>query len=256
VAVGISAALLFLGAKLSAQDSSAEYLLYTGAFTRAESQGIYGFRLNARTGKLLALGLAAAENPTYFAIRPTGRFLYTVVNRPEATGGVSPIGRDGRLGTASRFAQPSGSSANRERQEGSHAHSINASPDDRFAIAADLGTDELRVYRLQDGQLLPNDSPFTSVASSSGPRHFAFDPSCRYGDAIDELASSLTVFAYDARRRVLREVQTISTLPPGFAGTQSCGRRAGPFIRQVCVWNEPGPRPPGCFCQGRGHRQS
>jgi 6-phosphogluconolactonase len=128
---------------------------------------------------------------------------------------------DGRLGEATGFSQHHGSSVNRERQEGPHAHSINTSPDDRFAIAADLGTDQLLVYRLERGTLVPNDPPFTKVAAGSGPRHFAFHPSGRVAYAVEELASNITVFNYDAKHGVLREVQTVSMLAKEFEGTNA-----------------------------------
>jgi 6-phosphogluconolactonase len=260
---------LLLIARLGVGNPEPHYLVYTGAFTDLKSQGIYAFRFDAATAKLSPLGLAvAAKNPTHFAVHPNGRFLYAVVNLPDATGGVSgyeinrksgklkllntvssrgsnscfvsvtPSGKyvllanyasgsvacyrvtpDGRLGEATGFVQHTGSSVNRDRQEGPHAHSINASPEGRLAIAADLGTDQLLVYRLRNGKLIPNDPPFTAVTPRSGPRHFVFHPSGQYAYAIEELASAITAFAYDARRGILRETQTISTLLKGFAGS-------------------------------------
>lgn len=263
---------IFLFTALLAQgESGPQYLVYTGGFSAADNKGIYVFSFSAANGQLLPLGLATeAKSPTYFAVHPNGRFLYAVVNLPDAPGGVSsyvidhktgklkllntvsargpntcfvsvshsgkyvlaanyaggsvasyPVMPDGRLGEATGFSQHRGSSVNRERQEGPHAHSINASPDDRFAIAADLGTDQLFVYRLDGGALLPNDPPFTKVAPGSGPRHFAFHPSGHIAYATEELASSMTVFNYDPRHGVLREIQTVSMLPNGFDGTNT-----------------------------------
>ncbi len=261
---------IFLFAALLAKgDSVPQYLVYTGGFSDTNNKGIYAFAFNAANGSLLPLGLATeAKSPTYFAIHPNGRFLYAVVNLPDAASSVSsyeidhktgklkllntvsargantcfvsvshsgkyvltanyasgsvasyPVMPDGSLGEAIGFSQHHGSSLNRERQREAHAHSINASPDDRFAIAADLGTDQLLVYRLKSRALVPNDPPFTKVAPGSGPRHFAFHPSGHFAYAVEELASSMTVFDYNAKRGVLREIQTISMLPTGFTGT-------------------------------------
>jgi 6-phosphogluconolactonase len=113
---------------------------------------------------------------------------------------------------------------NRSRQQGPHAHSINLSPDNRFAIAADLGLDKVLVYRFDAAKssLAPNDPPFTAVKPGAGPRHFAFHPNKRYGYIINELASTVTAFSWDGAAGVLKEVQTISTLPKDFSGESTC----------------------------------
>ena len=61
--------------------------------------------------------------------------------------------------------QHTGHGTNPERQEGPHAHSVNLSPDNRFAVAADLGLDELIVYRFDatKGSLTANEPPFANV---------------------------------------------------------------------------------------------
>jgi 6-phosphogluconolactonase len=108
----------------------------------------------------------------------------------------------------------------RARQEGPHAHSINLSADNRFAIAADLGLDELLVYRFDAdrGTLQANDPPFAKVNPGAGPRHFVFHPSGRFAYVISEIQCTITAFAFDAAHGTLRQLQTLSTLPQGFAG--------------------------------------
>ena len=86
---------------------------------------------------------------------------------------------------------------------------------------ADLGLDRVFVYRFDPthGKLTPNEPPFTKVAPGSGPRHFAFHPDGRFGYVINEMANTVTAFAYDADKGTLTEIQTISTLPEDFKGT-------------------------------------
>jgi len=128
--------------------------------------------------------------------------------------------KDGRLGEASAFIQHAGSGPNRQRQEGPHAHWIETSADNRFAIAADLGLDQLLIYRFgTSGSLIPNDPPAAKLEPGAGPRHVAFTPEQKFAYAINELQSSVTAFSYDTRRGVLKPFQTISTLPEGFTGT-------------------------------------
>jgi 6-phosphogluconolactonase len=127
---------------------------------------------------------------------------------------------DGRLEESTSFIQHSGSSVDPGRQKGPHAHSINLSPDNRFAIAADLGLDELLVYRFdpKTASLAPSDPPFVKLAPGSGPRHFAFHTGGKFAYAISEMKNTVTVFSWDASRAAFSEVQMISTLPSDFKG--------------------------------------
>ena len=110
-----------------------------------------------------------------------------------------------------------------QRQKAPHAHSINLDAANRFAVAADLGLDKVLVYRFDavKGTLSPNEPPSTSVQAGSGPRHFAFHPNGRNAYVINEIASTVTAFQYDAAQGVLKEVQTLSTLPKGYTGDTS-----------------------------------
>ena len=85
---------------------------------------------------------------------------------------------DGSLGKARVVLPHTGHSVNPERQKEPHAHSIYVSPDNRFVVSADLGTDQVYICRFDasKGTLEPNQPPFATVAPGSGPRHFAFDP--------------------------------------------------------------------------------
>ena len=132
-----------------------------------------------------------------------------------------PIGKDGKLGKASSAIQHKGSSVNRERQEGPHAHSINLDPENRYAFVADLGLDKILVYRFDSerGSLEPNDPPSVSVEPGAGPRHFAFHPSGNFAYVISEMGNTVTAFAYDASRGVLKPLQSISTLPADYKET-------------------------------------
>ena len=76
------------------------------------------------------------------------------------------------------------------------------------------------IYRLdaKTGKLVANNPPWGSTAPAAGPRHFAFLPSGAYAYAINELNSTVTGFKYDAQDGALEEIETLSSLPPGFAG--------------------------------------
>jgi 6-phosphogluconolactonase len=183
--------------------------------------GVEAFAIDAASGKLTPLNQVSSRGagPAFVAVDRTGSDVL-VANYSGGSIAVCPIKEDGRLGEATAFVQHEGSSINRLRQREPHAHSINVSPDNRFAIAADLGLDKLLIYRFDaaKGTLAPNDPPFAAVKPGSGPRHFTFHPSGRFAYAINELASTVTAFSYDAARGALSELQTVSTLPGGFLG--------------------------------------
>jgi 6-phosphogluconolactonase len=131
------------------------------------------------------------------------------------------VREDGKLGAATGFAQHSGSGADPVRQSSPHTHSVSPSPDQRFAIAADLGVDKLYIYHLDHGQLIPNDPPIVKAVPGAGPRHFTFHPSGRYGYLVNELNSTVAAFKYDDRRGLLEEIQVVSAVPKEFSGTNS-----------------------------------
>jgi 6-phosphogluconolactonase len=80
------------------------------------------------------------------------------------------------------------------------------------------------IYRLdaEKGTIVPNDPPFVRLKPGSGPRHFAFHPNGKFAYVINELACTVTAFAYEPASGALSEIQTIATLPDGFSGTSSC----------------------------------
>jgi 6-phosphogluconolactonase len=116
--------------------------------------------------------------------------------------------------------QHTGHGTNPERQEGPHAHSIDLSPDNRFALVDDLGLDETLVYKFDrtKGSLTLNDPPYAKADPGAGPRHLALHPNGRFAYVIKEMGSTVSVFAYERAAGLINPLQTISTLPKGFAG--------------------------------------
>jgi len=124
---------------------------------------------------------------------------------------------DGRLGEHTALVKDQGATGpNNERQEAPHPHWIETSPDNRFALVADLGLDEVLVYKFDaaSGTLTPNEPAFARLKAGSGPRHAVVYPNGRFVFAVSELSSTATSFAYDAKKGTLKEIRTASTLPP------------------------------------------
>jgi 6-phosphogluconolactonase len=187
----------------------------------AASGAVTAFSIDRSSGKLSRLNEVASRgaDPCYISFDKTGKYLL-VANYTGGNIAVFPVQSAGPLGESSAFVQHSGSSVNKQRQEGPHAHWIETTADNRFAIAADLGLDKLLVYHFDParGGPTPNDPAFGAVEAGSGPRHVAFAPNEKFAYSVNELASTVTAFTFDAAHGALHSFQTISTLPKGFSG--------------------------------------
>lgn len=185
------------------------------------SGGVAAFALDPSSGALTLLNQQSSGGmgPCHVNVDRSGRYVF-VANYGSGSAAMLPIQADGSLGKASDFHQHTGSSVVPGRQEGPHAHSATLAPDNRLVFIADLGLDRMMAYRLDlaAGTFPPNDPPWATFQPGSGPRHMAFHPSGRYAYVINELASTMTAFAYDAARGALTEIQTVNTLPEGFVG--------------------------------------
>ena len=185
---------------------------------------VTSFSIDPQTGRLTELNHVptGGADPCHLVVDPTGHALI-VANYTGGSVASFPLAADGTLGKAVTFLQHQGSSVDKARQESAHAHDVALSRDNRFAIICDLGMDKLMVYRFNShtGALTANDPPFALIKPGSGPRHFVFDVAGSHGYVISELASTITAFHWDASRGMLREIQTVSTLPADFKGTNT-----------------------------------
>ncbi|MGQ9662795.1 MAG: lactonase family protein [Kiritimatiellia bacterium] len=222
-------------------------LLYAVCDLDAENPGqgaVSAYRITGPTGELKFLNRASMHGPRgcHLTVDRTGSIVL-VANYTEGSVSAFPVGNDGSLGERSDFHQYHGRGPNSRRQEKPHAHSVSISPDNRIAVVADLGTDRLMLYQLDTvgKRLLPHAPQFVSVQPGAGPRHFAFHPNGRWAYLINELDSTLTVFAYDAPAGLLRTLQTESALPADFAGENiAADVHVSPSGRFV-------------YCSNRGH---
>src|SRR5579859_1175872 len=192
-----------------------------GNYKGPNSGGVSAFSIDRITGKLTFLNEVPSRgaDPCYITVDKTGKHVL-VANYTGGSVAVFPVQEDGKLGEASAFVQHTGKGPNAERQEGPHAHSIDLSPDQRFAMVDDLGLDELLVYKFDNtkGTLTPNDPPFAKLDAGVGPRHFALRPDGKFAYVVTEIGHTVTVLSNDAANGKLQPVQTITTLPKDFKG--------------------------------------
>jgi 6-phosphogluconolactonase (cycloisomerase 2 family) len=198
---------------------------------------VSAFAIDRTNGKLEPLGdvRSGGAGPTYISLHPSGRFLL-VANYFGGSVAVLPVLADGRLGSATDVKQdlgqigptrasnaPPGSFAV-SGHDRTHAHMIEADPAGRYVLHTDLGLDKIFVWKFdaKKGALAPNEPHSVSLPPGDGPRHFHFHPNGHWLYSIQEEASTLVLFDYDAAGGRLTSRQTISTLPPKFAGSNFC----------------------------------
>jgi 6-phosphogluconolactonase len=196
-----------------------------------KSSMVSAFAVDARSGRLTLLNQlpALGEDPCYISLDRSGKFVL-VANYTSGNTVVFPILADGKLGEHTALVQDSGTlGPNKGRQEGPHAHWIEASAQNRFAYVSDLGLDRILIYKFDPtkGTLAPGDvtakgaklaSPFSATLEpGTGPRHALFSSDGNFLYVLGELQSTVTVFANDARE-TFRQVQRVSMLPAGFSG--------------------------------------
>jgi 6-phosphogluconolactonase len=192
-------------------------------FEGQPSGAVSSFAIDRNSGDLTYLNQKASKggSPCYVTLDRTGRFVL-LANYESGNLSVLPIKRDGSLGEAVSVVQHTGSSINRDRQQGPHAHCILIDKSNRFSFAVDLGIDKIVVYRFneKDGSLTNHGAVPTKPGA--GPRHLTFHQNNRFAYVINELDSTMTSYTYDAKRGVLNQQQMISTLPQGFSGASFC----------------------------------
>jgi 6-phosphogluconolactonase (cycloisomerase 2 family) len=198
---------------------------------------ISAFSIDPGTGQLTLLNTvpSGGKGPAHLSVHPSGRFVL-VANYFGGSVAVLPILSEGMLGTPSDVRisvgsvgpakaanAPPGSFAFSGHDQ-PHAHMIEADASGRFVLSVDLGLDQILLWRFdaEIGKLIPNDPPFVSLPPGDGPRHFAFHPNSRWLYSIQEEGSTIVLFDYDSETGRLTARQTISSLPPGYAGSNFC----------------------------------
>ena len=204
-----------------APDCRTLYSVRAEQFGGQNHEEIVAWRIRGRDGLLEEINRQSTCGTAscFLSLDVAGRTLL-VANYTTGSVAALPVKKDGSLGKVASFYEHEGASVHPDRQAAAHAHSIIASPENRFAYAADLGTDRIVCYRLDAdlARLTPHSPGSVKVSLGAGPRHVRFHPAGRQLYVIHELANSVSVYDYDAWSGSLTERQGISTLPPHFLG--------------------------------------
>lgn len=180
---------------------------------------VNAFAINPKTGKLTHINTkpSGGTSACYISLDKSGKNVL-IANFGSGNVTVLRVKDDGSLGEQSASLQQTGSSVHPLYQTGPHAHSIDVSRDNRFAVSSDLGNDKVYVYRFNaaTGTLIANDPPFASVKPGYGPRHFIFHPNGRIGYLITEMGGTVITYSWDAVRGVLTPIQETRTIPKDY----------------------------------------
>lgn len=177
------------------------------------ANAVLSFAIDPSTAALTQLSRVMSEGngPAHVAVDPTGRWVFAA-NYGGGTVAVWPVGTGGRLGAVADRESP-----------GTNPHQVVIDPTSRYAFVPCLGSNYVAqfVFDVSTGQLNPNAVPHMMTAAGAGPRHLALHPAGGYAYLINETNSTMTALRFDSANGTLAPIQTVSTLPAGFTGTNT-----------------------------------
>jgi 6-phosphogluconolactonase len=179
---------------------------------------VTAFSFDKKTGSLTKINQqpSGGDHPCYVAVDKTGKWI-ALANYSGGSLEVLPVAADGGLGLPF-LIQHEGKSVTK-RQEKAHVHSTVFSPDNKFIFVPDLGQDKIFTYSFNaaTGKTVAAEPAFTATEPGTGPRHFAFSPSGKFGYVITELTGTVNAYSYDGKGK-LTQLQSISSHPSDFSG--------------------------------------
>jgi 6-phosphogluconolactonase len=187
-------------------------------FHGQKTGGVSAFAINPDgTRAALNQQSSGGPGPCHLEVDSAGRNVL-VANYAGGSVAVLPADDNGTLGAPATVIQHQGSSVNKQRQEGPHAHCVLLTPPG-FALVADLGLDKVFVYEFDPDHSSLRPYLTAQPPPGSGPRHLALHPTGRWLYVNNEIASTVSVFNFG--RGAPTEVQNVSTLPEGFDGSKN-----------------------------------
>ena len=165
---------------------------------------------------------STCKPPCHVCVDRTGR---TVLATHYHAGLVAalPILADGAVGAPQVVEHTGGRGPHPERQAAAHPHSVNVTPDNRFAVVCDLGLDRITAYPLDPARATLDvaGAVHTAARPGCGPRHLAWSADGARAHVVNELDNTVDTYALDAAAGSLTLLQTVSILPAGFAGAST-----------------------------------
>jgi 6-phosphogluconolactonase len=191
------------------------------AVNEVKTGGISSFLFNSVSGALTFVNRVSSggASPCYVSVDDKNKYVFAA-NYGSGEMAAVPLKEDGSLGSDIQYIKQEGSSIVKGRQDGPHLHCTVLSPDNRYLLTANLGTDRVSTYLFdasKNSQPLTTAEPaFVTVKAGSGPRHLTFHPNSKFVYLIQELGGMITAFDFKGGKLV--EKQTITMLSPEFKG--------------------------------------
>jgi len=181
---------------------------------------VSSFSFEPKTGKITLVNKqpSTGTGPCYISIDKAQKHAF-VANYASGALSVLPINKDGSLMPVVQTIQDAGTGPNKARQEGPHVHTAVLSPDEKYLLYTDLGTDKLNIYRYKPGAdqpLSPAEPSVINVLPGHGPRHIDFSPDKKYMYLITEMGGVIYVYDYDGPKS--KQLEAISLVADGFKG--------------------------------------
>ncbi|MES2278500.1 MAG: lactonase family protein [Bacteroidota bacterium] len=181
---------------------------------------VSAFSFEPKVGKIALINQqpSTGTGPCYISVDKAQKHVF-VANYASGALSVLPVNKDGSLAPVVQTIQDQGHSANKDRQEGPHVHTAVLSPDEKYLLYTDLGTDKLSFYRYKSGQAQPlsaADPVAIDVLPGHGPRHLDFTPDKKYMYLITEMGGVIYVYDYDGPKS--KQLEAISLVADGFKG--------------------------------------
>src|ERR1700727_1535881 len=164
--------------------------------------------IDPKTGALKQTGQVSSggAGPAYISVDSTGHSAF-VANYYGGTVASYRIQPDGTLSQPvdridfNDHQKVGALGPNSTRQSSSHPHCATLSPDNRFLLVCDLGTDHITVFLINpETGHLSDPRIFTNDHAGSGPRHILFHPNGRWVYGINEIDSTLDHYLWTATR--------------------------------------------------------
>lgn len=206
---------------VAAEAKSASYVAlspdakFLYATAEAAEGAVAAYAVEGDKLRLLNAEASKGKGPTHLAVDAARKNL-VVVNYGSGSTTALPIKPDGSLAAASSSVQHVGTGPNAGRQSGPHAHGVYFHPRNGRAYVADLGTDDVFIYKFdaEKGLLTANKPKSGRVTAGEGPRHLAFHPNGKFAYVNTEMGLNVVAFSVE-RNGGLKQLQSLPTLPAG-----------------------------------------
>ncbi|PPA70689.1 6-phosphogluconolactonase [Jeotgalibacillus proteolyticus] len=177
--------------------------------------GLTSYKIDASSGKLTVMNESAEREgtPCYVAINAENQFA-AAANYHDGTVVLYKADEEtGKLTEQLSVAEQEGGGPH-ERQDAPHMHYSEFTPDGKYLIGVDLGTDEVVTYEYKKGEL--KDVQRLKTSEGAGPRHLAFHPNGVNAFVMTELSNEVLALAYNQEDGSFEIIQTIKAIPEDF----------------------------------------